>query len=57
MSTARKGGVPEEVVVRVVPGFCRAAIEAACIEVIRRRRTGQGERHADVEVLLDGARR
>jgi recombinational DNA repair ATPase RecF len=56
MSTARKGGVPEEVVVRVVPGFCRAALEASCIEVIRRRRLAKGERHADVEALLEASR-
>jgi recombinational DNA repair ATPase RecF len=56
MSTARKGGVPEEVVVRVVPGFCRAALEASCIEVIRRRRLAKGERHADVEALLESSR-
>jgi hypothetical protein len=56
MSTARKGGVPEEVVIRVVPGFCRAALEASCIEVIRRRRLAKGERHADVEALLESSR-
>ena len=56
MSTARKGGVPEEVVLRVVPGFCRAALEASCIEVVRRRRLARGERHADVEALLESSR-
>jgi recombinational DNA repair ATPase RecF len=56
MSTARKGGVPEEVVLRVVPGFCRAALEASCIEVVRRRRLAKGERHADVEALLESSR-
>lgn len=56
MSTARKGGVPEAVVLRVVPGFCRAALEASCIEVVRRRRLGKGERHADVEALLESSR-
>jgi recombinational DNA repair ATPase RecF/uncharacterized Zn finger protein (UPF0148 family) len=56
MSTARKGGVPEAVVIRVVPGFCRAALEASCIEVIRRRRLAKGERHADVEALLESSR-
>ena len=56
MSTARKGGVPEEVVLRVVPGFCRAALEASCIEVVRRRRLAKGDRHADVEALLESSR-
>jgi recombinational DNA repair ATPase RecF len=40
---------------RVIPGFCRQAIEAACIEAFRRRRLGRGEAHADVEKLLEGA--
>jgi len=37
---------------RVVPGFCRSAIEAACMEVVRRRRLERGEAHTEVEVLL-----
>jgi hypothetical protein len=56
MSTARHGGIPDGVIIRVVPGFCRAAIEASCIEVIRRRRLKRGERHADVEQLLEDNR-
>jgi uncharacterized Zn finger protein (UPF0148 family)/energy-coupling factor transporter ATP-binding protein EcfA2 len=56
MSTARKGGIPDEVVLRVVPGFCRAAVEAACTEVVRRRRLVRGDRHADVEALLESSR-
>ena len=39
---------------RVIPGLCRLAIEAACIETVRRRRLARGERHADVEDLLAG---
>ncbi len=35
-----------------MPGFCRSAIEAACMEVVRRRRLGRGEAHTEVEVLL-----
>ncbi len=56
MIAARDDGIPEGVVVRVVPGFCRAAIEASCTEVVRRRRLARGDRHAEVEVLLEGAR-
>ena len=37
---------------RVVPGFCRSAIEAACMEVIRRRRLGRGDTASQVEDLL-----
>lgn len=50
---ARTPELPALVARQVVPGFCRAAIEAACIEVIRRRRIGVGEPHADVERVLE----
>jgi hypothetical protein len=56
MSTARKGGIPEAVVIAVVPGFCRSAIEASCMEVVRRRRLKRGERHDEVEDLLQKSR-
>jgi hypothetical protein len=36
-------------VLRVVPGLCRQALEAACVSTVRRRRIGRGERHVDVE--------
>jgi recombinational DNA repair ATPase RecF len=55
MKNFEKGEIPEGVVVRVVPGLCRDAVEAACIEVVRRRRLKAGEPHADVEALLEGA--
>jgi hypothetical protein len=51
---ARDGELPAEVAARLVPGFCRGAIEAACTEVVRRRRLGRGEHHAAVEQLLLG---
>jgi hypothetical protein len=44
--------LPPDVASRVVPGFCRAAVEAACMETIRRRRLLRGELHDEVEVLL-----
>jgi energy-coupling factor transporter ATP-binding protein EcfA2 len=44
--------LPEDVGRRVVPGYCRLALEAACIEAIRRRRITRGDAHADVENLL-----
>ncbi len=37
---------------RLVAGFCRSAIEAACMQTIRSRRIARGEAHADVERLL-----
>jgi hypothetical protein len=49
-------GLPPATAARVVPGFCRIAIEAACVETVRRRRLARGETHADVERALDEAR-
>jgi len=40
------------VAARVVPGFCRLALEAACVEAVRRRRLAAGSPHADVEEAL-----
>ena len=40
---------------KVVPGFCRQALEAACVERIRRERIGQGALHAEVEKEIDQA--
>jgi DNA repair exonuclease SbcCD ATPase subunit len=42
----------DKLVRRVVPGFCRNAVEAACLQVVRRRRLGRGERHDEVEQQL-----
>jgi hypothetical protein len=44
--------LPNEVASRVVPGFCRAAVEAACMEAVRRRRLARGDTHDAVEELL-----
>lgn len=40
---------------RVVPGLCRLALEAACTEVVRKRRLARGVPHADVEGLIVAA--
>jgi hypothetical protein len=42
---------------RVVPGFCRLALEAACTEVVRRRRLASAVAHAEVEAELLAADR
>ena len=47
--------LPPETARRVVPGFCRNALEAACMEAVRRRRIGRGEPHAEVERALEAA--
>lgn len=44
--------LPSSVASRVVPGFCRAALEAACMETVRRRRLSRGEPHEAVEQML-----
>jgi hypothetical protein len=54
---AKTDGLPPVVAERVVPGFCRMALEAACAAVVRRRRLGRGELHAEVERLLEGSGR
>jgi hypothetical protein len=52
-AVARTSDLPTEISARVVPGFCRLAIEAACMAVVRRRRLGRGEPHDQVEELLE----
>jgi ABC-type Mn2+/Zn2+ transport system ATPase subunit len=42
----------DKLVRRVVPGFCRSAVEATCLQVVRRRRLGRGDRHDEVEDQL-----
>ena len=49
---AKTKDLPTGVARQVVPGFCRSAIEAAAMEVVRRRRLRAGARHTDVEELL-----
>lgn len=48
-------GMAQKVAGRVIPGFCREAVEAACVDVTRRRRLGRGERFVEVEELLERA--
>lgn len=49
---AKSAKVPEDVVRRVVPGLCRHAVEAACMDVSRRRLLAAGTPHAEVEDTL-----
>ena len=46
------GSLDARVVQRVVPGFCREALEACFVRRIRRVRLRRGEAHADVESLV-----
>jgi hypothetical protein len=54
MALAYTDDLPKEVAARVIPGLCREALEAACMDAVRRRRIGRGEAHTDVEALLAG---
>ncbi len=53
LALAKTEDLPDEVRARVVPGFCRSAIEAACAARIRRRMIEAGIPHADVEAALE----
>ncbi len=55
IALAYTADLPAPAARRVIPGLCRLAIEAACMDAVRRRRIGRGERHADVEQLLESA--
>ena len=45
------GGLPDEARRRVVPGLCRRAIEAACLESGRRRLLATGMSHSDCDEM------
>ena len=49
--------LPDEMARRVIPGFCREGLEAACVEAVRRRRLDRGDSHAEVEHALEAAQR
>jgi ABC-type lipoprotein export system ATPase subunit len=51
----RSDDVADDVARRVVPGFCRHAIEAGATSAVRRRRLERGDRHADVDAALENA--
>jgi hypothetical protein len=55
LAIAGTAELPESAAARVVPGLCRLALEAACMEVVRRRRLQRGESYGDVERLLGEA--
>jgi energy-coupling factor transporter ATP-binding protein EcfA2 len=55
LAVAGTAEMPSSAAARVVPGLCRLALEAACMEIVRRRRLGHGARHVDVERALGEA--
>ena len=48
--------LPKEVLRSLVPGFCRSALEASFISVVRRRRLAAGRLHGEVEEELKECR-
>jgi hypothetical protein len=54
-AVASTAGMPSSAAARLVPGLCRLALEAACMEVVRRRRLTRGEPHGEVERSLGEA--
>jgi hypothetical protein len=57
LAVAGTADLPSSVAAQVVPGLCRLALEAASMEVVRRRRLGRGEPHSEVEGALRDAGR
>ena len=53
LTLARTRDLPKIARERVVPGLCRQAIEAACLEAVRTRRLGRGESHDSIEALFE----
>jgi ABC-type lipoprotein export system ATPase subunit len=49
--------LPADVARRVIPGFCRNAVEAACVDTIRRRRRAKGIPIEDVDRELEAAQK
>jgi hypothetical protein len=55
MAIVRTEDLPAEVQQRLVPGFCRSGVEAACADALRRRRLKAGAMHQDIEAALEDA--
>jgi hypothetical protein len=55
LAVAGTAELPSSAAAHVVPGLCRLALEAVCMEVVRRRRLTRGEAHANVERTLSEA--
>lgn len=54
IAIAKATELPADVRARVIPGFCRSAIEAACATRIRRCLLGHGLTHGQIDERLDG---
>ena len=47
--------LPKDILKRLVPGFCRAALEASFTQLVRRRGLAAGKTHADIDEELRAA--
>jgi recombinational DNA repair ATPase RecF len=52
LAVAGTAELPASTASHVVPGLCRLALEAVCMEVVRRRRLMRGEGHTEVARML-----
>jgi recombinational DNA repair ATPase RecF len=57
LAVAGAADLPAAAAARVVPGLCRLGLEAACMEVVRRRRLSRGEPYVELERALGEAQR
>jgi len=53
---AKTDEIPADLRAPLVTSFCRSALEAVFHQRVRAARIGRGERHGDVEMLLDSAK-
>ena len=53
LALAQTTELPMDVLQKLVPGFCRSALEAACTQAFRRRRLAVGESHESMEHELE----
>lgn len=51
-SILKDDDLQEDMARRVIPGFCRSGLEAACVEAVWRRRLGRGEPHEKINQEL-----
>lgn len=52
---ARTDNLPEDIKASLVPAFCKSAVDAVCNDIFRRRRLSAGERHHNVEEMINKA--
>ena len=56
-SILKDNDIQEDIARRVIPGFCRSGLEAACVEAVWRRWLGKGKKHQAIEQKLFEAKK